>query len=234
MKPLTAVKKVSYSVRKNSFSGKRNENKILENISFEVERGEILGIAGPSGGGKTTLAKLLAGILEPSQGKIITNFSKTEQRIANSVQLLFQNSEEIINPFRKVKNILVEALQQKNGKPIFNEEKLIGLLVEVNINDNFLDKYCMQLSGGQRQRVALARLLAVEPEILILDEPFSAQDVESQLNLLLLLKKINSEKGITFICISHQENVLHKLTSRIIRINEGKLVSDQVKKKTDA
>ncbi|MCK9425023.1 MAG: ATP-binding cassette domain-containing protein [Ignavibacteriaceae bacterium] len=233
MKPLLIVKDISYSIKKNSFVGKKNEKKILENISFEVKCGEIVGIAGPSGGGKTTLAKILVGIYEPTSGEILNSFSKTKQPAPNHIQLLFQNSEEIVNPFRKVKDILVEALQQKNGKSFTNKERLHGLLSDVNINENALEKYCLQLSGGQRQRVALARLLAVEPEILILDEPFSAQDVESQLNLLLLLKKINSEKGITLICISHQENVLSRLTQRIIRIKEGKLISEQAIEKTE-
>ncbi len=226
MKPSLAVNNISYSVKKNSLFGKRNEKKILENISFEVASGEIVGIAGPSGGGKTTLAKIVVGIHEPTAGEIINNFPKSENLVANSVQLLFQNSEEIVNPFRKAKDILIEALQQKNEKSSSIEERLSELLSSVNIEECSLEKYCLQLSGGQRQRVALARLLAVEPEILILDEPFSAQDVESQLNLLLLLKKINAEKGITLICISHQENVLNHLTQRIIRIKEGKLVSE--------
>ncbi|MDP1845883.1 MAG: ATP-binding cassette domain-containing protein [Candidatus Moranbacteria bacterium] len=226
MIPLAIVKNVSYSVWKNSFLVGRNEKKILENISFKVERSEIIGIAGPSGGGKTTLAKIFAGIFKPTSGEILYNFSQTNQLAPNRIQLLFQNSEEIVNPFRKVKNILIEALQLKNGKSFPTGERLNSLLSDVNIHENILEKFCLQLSGGQRQRVALARLLAVEPEILILDEPFSAQDVESQLNLLLLFKKINVEKGITLICISHQENVLSQLTPKIIRIKEGKLVSE--------
>lgn len=226
MKSLAIVKNVSYSVWKNSFLVRRNEKKILENISFKVERGEIVGLAGPSGGGKTTLAKIFAGIYKPTSGEILYNFSQTNQLAPNRIQLLFQNSEEIVNPFRKVKDILVEALQQKHEKSISNEGRLSELLSSVNIEESSLEKYCLQLSGGQRQRVALARLLAVEPEILILDEPFSAQDVESQLNLLLLFKKINVEQGITLICISHQENVLSRLTQRIIRIEKGKLVSE--------
>lgn len=225
MKTLLIVKNISYSVKRNSFFGKRSEKKIIENISFEVEKNEIIGVAGPSGGGKTTLAKLVAGILEPTAGEIIKHFPETENHATNSIQMLFQNSEEIVNPFRKVKDVLIEALQLKKGKSISNEKRLSELLTSVNIEESSLEKYCLQLSGGQRQRVALARLLAVEPEILILDEPFSAQDVQSQLNLLLLLKKINAEKGITLICISHQANVLNKLTERIIHINEGKMVS---------
>lgn len=226
MNPLLIIKNVSYSVKRNSFFGKENGKKILNNISFEVKSGEILGIAGPSGGGKTTLAKIMAGILEPTEGEVIKNFVKTYSRSANSIQLLFQNSEEIINPLRKTSDFLLEALRQGKGESDFNEATLPTLLREVNVNENLLGTFGFQLSGGQRQRVALARLLAVEPEILILDEPFSAQDVESQLNLLLLLKKINSEKGITLICISHQINVLKKLTPRILVIKEGKLISE--------
>ncbi|MFA6597068.1 MAG: ATP-binding cassette domain-containing protein [Ignavibacteriaceae bacterium] len=226
MNSLVTVKNISYSVNNHSFLGKRNKKKILTDISFEVKSGEILGIAGPSGGGKTTLAKILAGIFDPTEGEVVWSFLKTEQRTANNVQLLFQNSEEIINPLRKTKDLLLEALRQEKEKTDFSEARLTALLRDVNVNKNLLGTYGFQLSGGQRQRVALARLLAVEPEVLILDEPFSAQDVESQLNLLLLLKKINSEKRITLICISHQVNVLKKLTPRILYIKEGKLVSE--------
>jgi len=224
MKPLLAIKNVSFAVKKHSFFRKRNGEKILDNISFEVKSGEILGIAGPSGGGKTSLAKIMTGILEPTEGEVIKNFSKTKPHSANNVQLLFQNSEEIINPLRKTRELLLEALRQ--GKADSIDAKLTALLRDVNVSENLLGNYGFQLSGGQRQRVALARLLAVEPEILIMDEPFSAQDVESQLNLLLLLKKINSEKKITLICVSHQVNVLKKLTPRILTIKEGKLFSD--------
>jgi len=226
MNPLLIIKNVSYSVKKHSFFGKENGKKILNNISFEVKSGEILGLAGPSGGGKTTLAKIMAGILEQTEGEVIKNLVKTDSHSTNGVQLLFQNSEEIVNPLRKTSDFLLEALQQEKGKSDFNETKLPTLLRDVNVNENLLSTFGFQLSGGQRQRVALARLLAVEPEILILDEPFSAQDVESQLNLLLLLKKINSERGITLICISHQINVLKKLTPRILVIKEGKLISE--------
>jgi len=227
MNPLVTVKNISYSVNKHSFLGKKNKKKILTDISFEMEQGEILGIAGPSGGGKTTLAKILAGIFKPTEGEVVWNFLKTEQHTANNVQLLFQNSEEIINPLRKTRDLLLEALRQGKEKTAFSEARLTALLRDVNVNENLLGMYGFQLSGGQRQRVALARLLAVEPEVLILDEPFSAQDVESQLNLLLLLKKINSEKRITLICISHQVNVLKKLTPRILTIKEGKLIAEQ-------
>ena len=230
LNPLVVVNDVSFSVRNNSLLRKRDEKITLKNISFEVNRGEILGIAGPSGGGKTTLAKILAGIHQPTIGEVVNNFSVDQQHKANRAQLLFQNSEDIVNPFRKVKTVLLESLLQNKINSLPLEQRLSQLLSDVNINENMLDKYCIQLSGGQRQRVALARLLAVEPELLILDEPFSAQDVESQLNLLLQLKKINEEKKITLICISHQENVLNKLAQRIILIKEGELVSDQSEK----
>jgi len=225
MPQLVEVKNISYSVGSNLLSGKKNAKKILKNISFAVERGEIVGIAGQSGSGKTTLAKILAGVIEPTSGVITKNLSKRVQ-LANGIQLLFQNSEEIVNPFRKVKDLLLEALQQKNGKSIANEERLFTLLAEVNIREELLAKYCFQLSGGERQRAALARLLAVQPDLLILDEPFSAQDVESQLNLLELFKKLHSERAITIICISHQENVLQRLTQKIFYMNNGELISD--------
>lgn len=214
---IISVEKLSFS-----FEDDAGKNIILDNISFELEEGKILGIAGESGSGKTTLAKILCGILKANSGKITIN-DLIQQSQTNSIQILFQNNGEILNPYRKVENILYEALKigkEKNHQSL----KLQELIQIVDIEENLLKRKCHQLSGGQQQRVALARILAVNPKLIILDEPFSAQDTESQLNFLNLFKKINKELGTTLICIAHNLRILKKLADEIIILHKGKIV----------
>jgi ATPase components of various ABC-type transport systems, contain duplicated ATPase len=212
------------------FSYKKNKTDkdtefILKDISFSLKKGNILGINGESGSGKTTLAKLIAGILIPSRGSLVFNYNNTKDIKANPAQLLFQNSEELINPYRIVKDVLTESIEIKNKHALNTDEILNNILEITGTEKKLLHQKCYELSGGERQKVALARLLAVKPELLILDEPFSAQDVESQLNLLTLFKKINKDEDITVICISHLTNVLKHLTENIITVKDGKIKS---------
>jgi len=216
VKTILSIQGLTYSVNDNS-----QKKIILDNISFTLEEGKILGIAGESGSGKTTLAKILCGLNIPDSGKIIFNSSVEE--IKNRIQILFQNNGELLNPYRKVENILSEALaigKKKNNQSI----ELKGLMQIVDIEENLLQRKCCQLSGGQQQRVALARILAVKPKLIILDEPFSAQDSESQLNFLNLFKKINAELGATLICIAHSLKILRKLADEVIVLYKGKIV----------
>jgi ABC-type dipeptide/oligopeptide/nickel transport system ATPase subunit len=215
---LLRVNKLSYSVK-----GIGGKLPILEDISFDLERGRTLGIAGESGSGKTTLGKLLAGILKPAKGEIILDFDSAKRQRTESVQILFQNNGEILNPFRKTREVVEEAVKIKIGKTGANE-RLFSLFQEINFTPDLWERKGYELSGGEQQRAALARLLAVEPDILILDEPFSAQDPESQLNFLNLFQKIKKDYDITLICIAHNIRLLRKLCDEIIIIYKGRIV----------
>lgn len=188
---------------------------ILNDINVNVEQGKICGIVGESGSGKTTLLKIIAGILPPSKGSLKVRTSK--------VQLLFQNNEFIINPYRQIDKMIDEAvkLHNKKAEVEIEREKVFGL---VNFQRTLWNKKGMQLSGGERQKAALARLLAVKPELLILDEPFSAQDLEAQIELVKLLEKLNKEEGLTIICVAHDLKVLSKFTDNIIVMYKNKIV----------
>jgi len=219
--PLLKVENISYSVEVKEVTKKQFD--ILKNVSFEVESGEIIGICGESGGGKSTLAKVIAGLIKPDSGKIILN-SEVERKKSSPIQILFQNHGETLNPFRKVQTIIDEALMingvDKNN--LQNERE--SVLSSVGFPKELYQRRGMELSGGEQQRAALARLLATKPVLLILDEPFSAQDVESQLNLVKLFKKLNKEFNLTMICISHDLNILRNLADRVIILKDGEIV----------
>lgn len=218
---LLKVENISYSVIVKEDSKKPFD--ILKNVSFEVQAGEIIGIAGESGGGKSTLAKVIAGLIRPDSGKITLN-SKENYRASSPVQILFQNHGEVLNPFRKVSNVIDEVLiiNRIDKKNIENQRE--NILSSVGFPKELYTRRGFQLSGGEQQRAALARLLAASPVLLILDEPFSAQDVESQLNLVKLFKKLNKEFKLTMICISHDLKILRNLANQIIIIKDGELV----------
>lgn len=216
---LLEVKNLSYSVR-----GNKGDIPILSDISFEMENNRILGISGESGSGKTTLGKLLAGILTYNKGSIDYHFKNAQKnKKIYPVQILFQNNGEVLNPFRRVSDVVDEAVTLRSGK-IRASEKRIRLFYSLNFSQNLWDRKGYELSGGEQQRAALARLLAAEPELLILDEPFSAQDPESQLNFLNLFKKIKNDYNITLIIIAHNLRILRKLCDEIIIIYKGRLV----------
>src|ERR1017187_9927747 len=163
------VENISYFIDK--------EKPILKNISFELIKGEILGIVGESGSGKTTLGKIIAGLISPSKGKI--NFTKLpgwEKTKVSPIQILFQNNGEILNPFRRVDSIVKEALKLRHGTNKDINQEADKIFLSLDVEENLRGRKGYELSGGEQQRVALARLLAVEPVLLILDEPFSAQD----------------------------------------------------------
>lgn len=219
------VENVSYSVEKNSsFTGQQSVE-ILKNISFEVERGKVLGVSGQSGSGKSTLAKILSGIINQTSGKVQSNYKKDwSKSLPRPVQILFQNDGELINPFRKARDILNEAFELKIGCKANYDLEIENIFLRFNLNPQLKESKGSQLSGGEKQRIALARIVIVEPEILVLDEPFSSQDVEAQLDILKLITKLKEELDLTIICISHDINILKHFSDKLIIMYAGKIV----------
>jgi ABC-type dipeptide/oligopeptide/nickel transport system ATPase subunit len=221
--PLLKIENIFYSIRTKSTD--KDKFTVLKNISFTVEEGEILGICGESGGGKSTLARVIAGIIKPNSGRVIFDFSNGKSKHENKpIQILFQNHGEILNPFRKVQNMIDEALEISGIDKNKIESERNRIMNSVGLPISLYQRRGYQLSGGEQQRAALARLLAAKPSLLILDEPFSAQDVESQFKFVKLFKKLNKDFNLTMICISHDLRILRKLTERLIIFKDGEIV----------
>jgi peptide/nickel transport system ATP-binding protein len=223
---LIQLKNISYSVEDENLSlSKGMTTDILFDINFTVCEKEVLGICGESGGGKSTLAKVVAGIIKPTKGELILNKElSTNKNNPKAIQILFQNNSNLINPYRKVGDVIDEAISLSGINNISIAERKAKLFEMLNISRELTKRRGYELSGGERQRVALARLLAVKPKVLILDEPFSAQDVTSQLNFVEVLKRLNEEFGVTMICISHDLKILRKFTQRVIVLQNGRIV----------
>ncbi|MCF6271352.1 MAG: ATP-binding cassette domain-containing protein [Melioribacteraceae bacterium] len=207
------LKNIFYSPPKDLLFSK-NDKIILSNISFTIEQGDIFGVIGESGAGKTTLGKIVGGILKAPSGVISYNSVSMDE-----IQILFQNSSELINPYRKVRSLLTDTT---NG----DADKINNLIESVKLYESVLEKYSFQLSGGERQRIALARILATNPKLLIIDEPFSAQDFESQLNLMELFNELNCNTGLTILCISHDLEIMKKFTNKLVVMKDGVIVEN--------
>jgi ABC-type dipeptide/oligopeptide/nickel transport system ATPase subunit len=219
------IDNISYSVNNINGLTRFESVEILKNISFEVERGRVLGISGQSGSGKSTLAKILAGVYQQTTGTIQKNFKKNWSKfLPKAIQILFQNDGELINPFRKVKDVLNDAFEMKLKKNKIYKKEIDEIILNFNLNPNLSNSKGSQLSGGEKQRIALARIIIAEPEILILDEPFSSQDVQAQLGILNLIKKLKEEFNLTIICISHDLNILKHFSDELIIMFSGKIV----------
>lgn len=219
------INNLNYSISNKNLFGKEEQLHILKNISFEMNRGEILGIAGESGSGKTTLGKIIAGIIKADSGSLNVHSSDqfTGSR-TSPVQILFQNNGEILNPFRRISEIVKETYIIRNGRDEDIQGKIDKIFNSVQLNAGLQNKKGFQLSGGEQQRAALARILAAQPELLILDEPFSAQDPKSKENLVNLFKKLNRDFKISMICIAHNLELLRDLCDSVLVIYKGEIV----------
>ena len=223
---LIQLKAVTYSVKSNELTmGEGTITDILFDINCSVFENEILGICGESGGGKSTIAKVISGLIKPTSGDLILNKKLIPKaNYPQHIQILFQNNSSLLNPFRKVSAIIEESITLSGvTKDNLNEIKR-KIYNSLSIKDELENRRGFELSGGERQRVALARLLAVNPKVLILDEPFSAQDVGSQKNLSELFKSINKDFNCTIICISHDLKILRDFAGRLIVLQNGRIV----------
>ncbi len=207
----------------------------LADVSFDIFKGESLALVGGSGCGKSTLAKIVAGLLEPDAGEILWEgrslepFSALER--ARRIQMIFQDPDASLSPKLSVGTPLGEVvrLAQKIPSPSRGEEinqPCIRLLEEVGLSSDVLSHYPFQFSGGQRQRIAIARALALKPELLIADEPLSALDVTTQAQILELFRKLKEDFHLTFLFITHDLAVAQSFSDRMIVLHEGSVVEE--------
>lgn len=190
---------------------------VLRDVTFDLRNGEILGLVGESGTGKSTLAKAILGMVRPDSGEIIHHTKRP--------QMIFQDPYSSLNPAYTVAWILEEPLRifgKYDGRE--RKRRVREILDRVELPEECLAAKPSELSGGQRQRVSIAAALIQRPKFLIADEPVSALDVTIQAQILQLLKKLNQELGLSYLFISHDLNVVYQLCDRVMVMKSGQIV----------
>lgn len=204
----------------------------VDDVSFDVARGEVFGLVGESGCGKTTLGRLILRLIDATEGTVIFDGRSLMQlksgelrQLRQEMQLVFQSPTGSLDPRQKVLDVISEPLRTHTKITAAERRaKVIELLQQVGLGEQHLDRFPHELSGGQSQRVAIARTLALEPKLLILDEPTSALDVSVQAQILNLLEDLRSRLGLTYIFISHDLSVVQHISDRIGVMYLGKMV----------
>ena len=214
---------------------KKTAVKAVDDLSFQIRKGEIMGLVGESGSGKSTVARCLMNLYQPTAGKAfyqgIDIFDKRQLKqhkklLCQKRQLIFQDSASSLNQRMKIADILMEPWKISRKKP--PRETLLAeaefQLKAVGMDASYLEKYPPELSGGQRQRVAIARAVSIEPEFLIADEPIASLDVSIQAQIVNLFLHLQKEHGFTFLFIAHDLSMVEFLCDRVGVMYRGKLV----------
>lgn len=225
------MKKVLISIKdlKKSYKGAQGTLFAVRGVSFEIYQGEILGLVGESGCGKSTVGKTLLRLHEPTGGNVFFNgknlfsFDKLEMR--KKMQMIFQDPFASLNPRMTVREILLEPLEiHKSGSKEERKIKVDQIVKQVGLEPSHLSRFPHEFSGGQRQRIGLARALVVEPEFIVCDEPLSALDVSIQAQIVNLLKNLQEKFNLTLLFIAHDLSVVKYISDRVAVMYLGELM----------
>lgn len=221
-----------FGVESNFFGKTTSYLRAVDDVSFEIYKGEALGLVGESGCGKSTIGQMLVDLLRPSggeiffEGKEISHLKRKERRAyCKDIQLIFQDPYASLNPRMTIGDIIAEPIKINHLLPAHQiEERVTYLLNCVGLANHQRNRYPHEFSGGQRQRVGIARALAVEPKLIICDEPVSALDVSIQAQVLNLLSDLKEEFGLTYLFIAHGLHVVKHISDRVGVMYLGKLM----------
>jgi peptide/nickel transport system ATP-binding protein/oligopeptide transport system ATP-binding protein len=222
----------TYTQTSGFFVRRQRTIKALNNVSLSIKKGETLAIVGESGSGKSTLARCLLQLLSLDQGELFfkgknlkTLNVKDKKDLKRHIQMVFQDPYASLNPRMKIGEILEEGLLIHGlGDKRSRDKKIRDMIKKVGLEVADVNKYPHQFSGGQRQRIGIARALIVDPELVICDEPVSALDVSIQAQILLLLKELQKELGLSYLFISHDLRVVRHMADHIVVMHQGKIV----------
>lgn len=229
MKPLIQVQNLSKYFQIN----KHETLKAVEDVTFDIYEGETVGLVGESGCGKSTTGRCLVKLYNPTKGKVLFNNmdifndkSKDERlEYCKNTQMIFQNPYSSLNPRMTVKDIVGEGirLHEKIAEKEL-DERIEDLLRAVGLNRDHMSRFPHEFSGGQRQRIGIARALSVDPKFIVCDEPISALDVSIQAQVLNMLKKLQKERGLTYLFIAHDLSVVKYISDKVIVMYLGMIV----------
>jgi ABC-type glutathione transport system ATPase component len=203
----------------------------LKGVSIDVRPGETVGLVGESGSGKTTIGRAVLGLAPVSGGQVlysgrdIAQLGRKERRaLAREIQVVFQDPYTSLNPSMTIERILTEPLTASGVPAKEASTRVLGLLEQVNLPTNSADRLPREFSGGQRQRIAIARALALDPQLIVCDEPVSALDLSTQARVLELFKEIQERTGVAYLFVSHDLAVVRHLSHRVAVIYRGEIV----------
>ncbi|GGA55361.1 ABC transporter ATP-binding protein [Pelagibacterium lentulum] len=209
-----------------------NAVQAVNDVSFSIKRGEVVGLVGESGSGKTTVGRTILRLEEPTSGSVefdgtdITTLNRRHmRRFRKRMQIVFQDPYASLNPREKISTILGHALALHNiGKPGELEDRIVRLLEQVGLTGDYMHRFPHEFSGGQRQRIGIARALAVEPDFIVADEPVSALDVSIQAQVVNLLDDLKDAFNLTMLFIAHDLAVVEHISDRVIVMYLGRIM----------